>query len=257
VGVVNAAAPLMGLLALLGLNWLFTILFIDAIIAPLGTTNVYIAVTARILYSLAKAIRPLSRLTHKNVNNSPVVALWVNGLIGVVFLFPFPTWKELVNFLSSIVVFAYLAGPISLLVIHSKKHDLTTNFNVPFPKLVGYAAFVCCSWLIYWSGLANLGYLMITLIVSQIIYCIFASEITGIFQKFKHNWYVFAYVGVLWLISYLHEHHKISFPHDNVLIAIIGIIFCYIFVFNRLPHKLIKKNIITLYEERLIDNYLH
>lgn len=42
-------APLLGLLSLFGLHFIYTVLFIDAIVAPLGTSNVYAAVTGRVL----------------------------------------------------------------------------------------------------------------------------------------------------------------------------------------------------------------
>lgn len=244
----NTTAPLMGILALFSLNWLFTILFIDAMIAPLGTTNVYIAVTSRILYSVGKELKPNSLLTRFNKNGVPIVALWINALIGILFLFPFPTWKELVNFLSSIVVFSYLAGPLGLLILQKKKFSLTESFKLPFPRLIGFLGFMCCSWLIYWSGLANLGYLVIALLVIA-IGCYFFNPQTN---TFKNTWYLLFYIASLWLVSWLHARAVIAFPLDNLIVGCLGALFCYIFIENQLPAEQIQANILRLEKENAI-----
>lgn len=246
---INATAPLLGLLSLLGLNWLFTILFIDAVIAPLGTTNVYTAVTSRILYSIGKELFAKSMLTKLNNNNAPVVALWVNAVIGIIFLFPFPTWKALVNFLSSVVVFAYLAGPISVLVLRKKQPLLLRNFNLIYPKLIGVLGFICCSWLIYWSGLSNLEYLLITLFIVIAGYYFFGATDDSLKTIVVTNWYLLVYLCCICGISFLRSKQFISFPIDNIFVAAIGLFFCYIFVHKSLENDKIEQNIAILMQE--------
>jgi amino acid transporter len=245
----NATAPLLGVLALLGLNWLFTILFIDAVVAPLGTTNVYIAVTSRILYSVGKEFVPQSILTRINKNNAPVAALWINAGIGIIFLLQFPTWAQLVNFLSSIVVFGYLAGPISILVLGKEQSLLPNSFKLPYPNLIGILGFICCSWLIYWSGLSNLGYLIITAAVVSGGYCFFSATANNIRNIFINNWYLLFYLVCLWVISLLRAQQIVSFPFDNLVVAGIGCLFSQVFVYYRLSRDEIKQKILILTEE--------
>jgi len=230
----NAAAPLLGLFSLLGLHALFIVLFFDAVIAPLGTTNVYIAGSARVLYGVGMELFPKSALVKLNDKHVPYVALWINAVIGMLFLFPFPTWKELVNFLSSVVVFAYLAGPTSLLVLRQKQPNLVRKFKLKYANLCGILGFVCCSWLIYWSGLNNLSYLCITLIVVLFFYSLNRSWQKILFSLAK-NGSLLIYLGSLWLIALLRSKNLIPFPLDNVFVAITGLVMCYVFVRISLP----------------------
>lgn len=249
----GTAAPLLALVALFGLNWLFTILFIDAILAPLGTTNVYIAVTSRILYSVGKELSPNSALTKVNKQGAPVFALWINAVIGVIFLFPFPTWKELVNFLSSIVVFAYLAGPVSVLVLHKKQPQLLYKFKLPCPNLIGYLGFICCTWLIYWSGFTNLVYLFITLAIIIAGYYAFNSKAENFKTTMAKNWYLIVYLASLTLVSFLRSKQLIPFPMDNLIIAAIGLVFCCIFTRNSLPFELLEENLVKTRKELALE----
>jgi len=235
----NAAAPLLGLLSLLGLNVLFTLLFVDAVLAPLGTTNVYVAVTARVLYGIGRFLAPNSVLTRLNRHQVPVAALWINGAVGMLFLFPFPTWKALVNFLSSIVVFAYLAGPVSLWVLRRHAVPVTRRFSLKWPYATALLGFICCTWLIYWSGLANLGYLWLTVSLVLLGYALMQGGVAAI----KRDGYLFAYMGALWFVSWLRDESRIAFPLDNLLVGIIGAGFCHVFVRHSLDSVTLRRNI--------------
>ena len=252
---VNATAPLLGIVSLFSVNWLFAILFVDAVVAPLGTTNVFIAVTSRVLYSVGRELHPNGPLTKLNNHNSPVVALWINAILGIVFLLPFPTWTELVSFLSSITVFAYLSGPITLMTLNHNKLFLKDNFNFLY-EIIGILGFIFCGLLIYWSGLNNLLYLFIALIFVNGIYAFFVktsakdeqhhnTEISFylIISTFIENWYLFGYVGGLWGVSYFNKHHLILFPYDNIIVACLGILFGYIFTKNCVNKNAIQQNI--------------
>lgn len=244
----GTAAPLLALLSFLGLTWLFSLLLLDAVIAPLGTTNVYIAVTSRILYSVGKELFPNTFLTKLNKHGSPALALWVNAAIGIMFLFPFPTWKELMNFLSSVVVFAYLAGPIAVLVMHSKKINIHSPFKLWNMPLMGYMGFVCCTWLIYWSGTENLVYLSITLGFIVLAYFIFNAQQEG-FAVLSKNWYIFGYLLSLLLVSFGRSKNLIPFPMDNLFVACIGAIFAQLFTKNSLSFQKLEENFIRINAE--------
>ncbi|MDE4994499.1 APC family permease, partial [Francisella tularensis subsp. holarctica] len=85
---------------------IYTILFIDAIILPIGTGNVYTAVTGRVLQAFGLEFFKKSVLTRLNKNHVPIYCFWINFFVSLVFLFKFPTWTALVNFLSSLVLFS-------------------------------------------------------------------------------------------------------------------------------------------------------
>ena len=245
----NAVAPLLGLVVLFNAHILFTILFLDAISAPLGTANVYTAVTGRVLYSLGTDFFPKSFLTKLNKFKTPSGALWINGLIGICFLMPFPTWKELVDFLSSIIVFSYLAAPTALIILRrALPESVDRVFKVKYPKVVGYLGFVCCSLLIYWSGQNNLLYLTIFLVLTTIAYGIFGKSNNPI-KALLQSYYLIVYVLLMGLVSHLHETNSIGFPIDNIVIIVLGLITCKIMISSSLKQDEIITNMAHLKEE--------
>ena len=240
----GSAAPLLGIVSLFGIHIIINILFIDAVVAPLGTANVYTAATSRILYGLAKDFFPQSFLNKINKFSSPVYCLWLNALVGACFLMPFPTWQQLVDFLSSIVVFSYLAGPITLIVLRQELPDLKRSFKVFNYKLVGYAGFACCSLLIYWSNIYNLIYLALLVGVLIVVYNWFIDKKpSGLVASFKTNFFIAGYLLTLTAVKYLHQIKLIAFPVDNLLVIIISYATCKIFIINKSAKEEIINNL--------------
>jgi amino acid transporter len=214
------------------------------VIAPLGTANVYTATTSRILLGLVKDFFPQSFLNKLNKFSSPKNCLWVNAGIGACFLLPFPTWSQLVDFLSSIVVFSYLAGPITLIVLRQKMPNLQRPFKVFAYKIVGYAGFVCCSLLIYWSNINNLIYLTLLVTALIAVHNLFVEEKSvNLFSTFKNNFFVPSYLLALLAIKYLNQEELISFPIDNLLVIAISCFACKIFIANSISKKEIENNL--------------
>jgi amino acid transporter len=250
----TAVAPLLGLVAIFSAHFLFTILFIDAISAPLGTANVFTAVTGRVLYGLGRDFFPNSFLTKLNKYNAPQIALWISAIFGVCFLLPFPTWKELVNFLSSIMVFSYLAGPIALILLRRALPEEDKMFKVRCCNLLGYTGFACCSLLVYWSGMDNLLYLALALILISMCYGIFVRG-SLLIRAFAQSWYLMVYMLLMALVSYLRSKNNISFPLDNAIVILIGLITCKIMLKNSLPQEQIIQNVQHLKKE--VDGFIN
>jgi len=250
--VMGSAAPLLAVVSLFGIHAIITILFIDAVIAPLGTANVYTAATARVLYGLAKDFFPKGLLNKLNKFSAPVYCLWLNALVGACFLMPFPTWQQLVDFLSSIVIFSYLAGPVTLLVLRQDFEELSRPFKVSHHNLVGYAGFVCCSLLIYWSSFNNLLYL--TALVATIIvgHNLFVDKRpTKLFGAIKANFFVVAYLLAILAVKYSHKEHFVAFPIDNFLVTIISLFACKMFVDNKINKQKISENLNKISAENI------
>lgn len=238
------SAPLLGLVGLFSIHIVFIVLFVDAIMAPLGTANVYTAVTSRILLSLARDFFPKSFFVKLNNNLAPEHCLWFNVAVGTCFLLPFPTWQQLVDFLSSVVVFAYLAGPISLMILRQELPNAPRVFKVSFYKLIGYLGFICCSLLIYWSGFTNLVYLTISILVILAIYGFWVDRRGGLIKAIVANSFILGYLLLAVSISYLREVNIILFPWDNMFMIIMAIFACKVFVKSRLSATAIADNLV-------------
>ncbi len=240
----GSAAPMLGIVLLFSTHIIVTLLFIDAVVAPLGTANVYTAATARILYGMVQEFFPKSFLNKLNGFASPSHCLWLNALVGVGFLLPFPTWSQLVDFLSSIVVFSYLAGPVVLLVLRKELPHIERPFKVVAYKLVGYSGFACCSLLVYWSNINNLIYLAILTAVLIVVHnLLIERKSANLFLVLKNNFFITAYLLAMLVIKYLHHKELVLFPFDNLLIIAISYAACKIFIATRVSKKEIEDNL--------------
>lgn len=242
---VNGVAPLLGLLSLFGLHYVFVILFIDAVIAPLGTANVYTTVTGKILFGIGREFFPKSFLVKLNKFSAPHVALWINLALGTCFLLPFPTWTQLVSFLSSLTLLSCLSGPLTLMILRKKFPNLERKFKLPFPNVFGYLGFASCSYFVYWSGTDNLFHLLILTLICCIIYWLIFARTTPLLA-FKKTWFMFAYIASLYGVSYAHTVHVIGFPQDNYAIFFVSMIFAKIFVMSQESTEVIAANIENL-----------
>ena len=71
----NSAGPLAAIASAIGLGWLATLLYVDAVISPADTGLVYTTVTGRLSYAMARngnAPRSLAQVTSRGV---PLVSL--------------------------------------------------------------------------------------------------------------------------------------------------------------------------------------
>lgn len=225
--VFDATAPLLGILSMLGLNYLFMILFIDAVISPLGTANVFTAVTARILQTVG-LVFSWKKLQKLNKNDVPIVALWINFFVALLFLVPTPTWAELVNFLSSLLMITCMAGPVTLMIFRINKPNDERKFRLKAYSLFGYLGFIGCTLFVYWSGFTNLVGLFV---LSLILLIIYQFSMVKEYGKAKIDAFIFiSYLGLLSLISYSVKVNFVPFPYDHLLVVILSMIFLKLFV---------------------------
>ncbi|MFT4693962.1 MAG: amino acid transporter [Francisella sp.] len=242
VGLDVSVAPLLGLLGLFGLHYIYTVLFIDAIVAPLGTSNVYAAVSGRVLQAFGLEFFKKSLLTKLNKNSVPIFCIWINFFVGLIFLFQFPTWTQLVSFLSSLVLFSCLSGPVVLIIFRDRLPSMDRKFRLPFYKLFGYLGFISCTYFIYWGGTTNLMYLAV-LVISICLFYWFVFMRRDFFVVFKQTWFICLFVIILWGISYLREIDMLGFPYDNLLVTIVGVVFLNVFVRTQASKISIEENI--------------
>jgi len=148
------------------------------------------------------------------------------------------------DFLSSIVIFSYLAGPIVLLVLRQDFPELKRPFKVKSHYLIGYGGFVCCSLLIYWSSFNNLIYLtalVFLIIISHNIF--FNHRSSKLFNEIADSFFIILYLGAILTIKYLHKINLITFPIDNLFIILLAIFFCKLFLKKKVARQEIENNL--------------
>lgn len=164
------AGPFAGLAATLGIGWMATLLYIDAIVSPGGTALIYVTGGSRILFAVGEMNTGPRWLISLNRAGAPWLAVLVMWVIGVLFLLPFPAWQLMVNYITSVTVLTYGLGPIVLLVLRRSQPLLHRPFRLWRAEILAPLAFICSNWIIYWTGFETNSILFILVAISFAIY---------------------------------------------------------------------------------------
>ncbi|MGH8199013.1 MAG: APC family permease [Steroidobacteraceae bacterium] len=197
--------PLAAIAVGVGALWWAVVLYVDAIISPLGTAFIYITGSPRILMAageMGNAPRHMMRLNRHGV---PWAGLVVTYVVGVVFFFPFPSWQKLVSAVSLITVLSYSIGPVILLHLRKALPDAERPFRLRASRLVAPVAFIASNWIIYWTGYAVTEWMfgaVFAYIVVYVAWCLVARR-PGIVRGWRQGWWVIPYLIGMWVVSYL------------------------------------------------------
>jgi amino acid transporter len=151
-GFTNDAGPLAGLSLMLGLGWLATLLYLDAIVSPADCGLNWSMMTSRISYGMAEngsAPRSLARL---NRLGAPWISVLVSSAIGLFLFLPFPGWQTFVSFITSAAVLSYGTGPIAHAALRRQLPDYPRPFRSTAGDLVPFLAFYAANLLVIWGG---------------------------------------------------------------------------------------------------------
>ncbi|MFJ2775005.1 MULTISPECIES: APC family permease [unclassified Kitasatospora] len=157
--------PFAGLATLIGLGWLAWVLYFDAIVSPGGTGLIYTTSTSRISLGLSKngyAPQLFERLDKRGV---PWFGLITSFVTGVICFLPFPSWQELVGFITSASVLMYAGAPLAFGALRRRLPERERSYRLPLGGLISPAAFVVSSLIIYWSGWHTLSRLGVAILI--------------------------------------------------------------------------------------------
>jgi amino acid transporter len=147
----NDFGPLAAIASILGLGWLAIMLYADAIVSPGDTGLIYTTTTSRISYAMARngnAPQSLAKTTSRGV---PMVSLVVTFVVGLIVFLPFPSWQQLVGFITSATVLSFASGPLVLAALRQQVPGQERPFRLPGGHLIPVLAFFGANLVIYWS----------------------------------------------------------------------------------------------------------
>lgn len=199
-------APFYTVAKVAGLAWLAYILRIDAVISPSGTALVYTTTSSRLSFGLSRngyVPTAFEKTTEKR--RVPVFGVVFAAVVGLLFLLPFPSWSSLVNIVTSASVLMYAAAPIALAALRKQKPDLPRIYRLPWAPVLTPLAFVCATWIIYWSGWQTTTTLMAAMLIGYALIAIsYAFKLNPKAPRLDWEaaiWIVPYFVGIL-VISY-------------------------------------------------------
>lgn len=200
--------PFAGLATLVGATWLAVLLYVDSIVSPAGTAIIFFTTTARVVYATGEegliGGQMFSRLSGAGV---PVVALIMSLVVGIFFLFPFPSWQKIIAFITSASVLAYGTGPVVFLTLRRTMPtgDYPRPYKLAGGTIIAPLAFIVSNFIIFWSSTDVTDPLFGAVLVFTVIYLAyeaFAGQGLGNLH-WRGSWWLAPYFFGIWLITYL------------------------------------------------------
>lgn len=225
--------PFAGIAALLGLIILVKLLYVDAVVSPLGAGLIYVTSTSRIVYAMSASNYIPPFFSRVNNQNFPIWAIGLNFVVGMLLFLPLPGWQNMVGFLVSAVVISYTMGPIALLCFRKKLPQEKRVFNLPVAHILCLVAFYFCNLMFYWTGWETVSKLAIAVAIGMVLFIF-----TVWYQK--ASWKQLGMKAAFWIVPYLFGLTVISyygsfggteiipFGWDFLVIAVFSVVMLYL-----------------------------
>jgi amino acid transporter len=197
--------PLAAIATTLGLGWLATLLYIDAVISPGDTGLIYTTVTARISFAMARNGNAPAALGRTSKNGVPFIGLVLSFVIGLIAFLPFPSWAQLVGFVSSATVLSFASGPLVHAALRKQVPDAERPFKLPGGHVIPFLAFCGSNLIVYWSGWDVVWKLMVAVVVGFVLLGIF--KMAGVLKHqnldLRAGFWVLTWLVGLTVLSYV------------------------------------------------------
>jgi amino acid transporter len=201
----NSFGPLAGIAGIIGLSWLATILYVDAVISPAGTGLVYTTVTARISYAMARNRNAPEGLERTSDRGVPWVSLVLAFVVGLIFFLPFPGWQKLVTFITSATVLSFGSGPLVWAALRRQLPEHERPFRLPGGHVIPFLGFYSANMIVFWAGWTTNWKLFVAVLIGLAL-----LAVQVVFRRDKlppMEWaagaWVLPWLGALALVSYL------------------------------------------------------
>ncbi|MGE4233376.1 MAG: APC family permease [Bacteriovoracia bacterium] len=149
--------PFAGISILLGLGWLATLIYADAVVSPLGTAFAYASAAPRVFYALTDGAESrLFKPNSKGISPLFVIVTLVLECLAFVFL---PSLKAMISILVAAFVLCYTVAPTSLLLLRKTQPDLERPFRVKLAPIACYLSLFFSNLMVFscgWIALRNL-----------------------------------------------------------------------------------------------------
>ncbi len=150
---VHGFGPFYQLATVVGLTWLATMLQVDAVVSPGGTSLVYMSTSSRLSFALSRSGVAPTSLARLNKRRVPWVSVLLAAAVGCLLFLPIgSSWSKLVNYVTSATFIMYALAPIAVLTLRRAFPDHERAYRVPRPQIWTPVAFVLANLIVYWSG---------------------------------------------------------------------------------------------------------
>jgi amino acid transporter len=230
----NDAGPLAAIATTIGLGWLATVLYIDAVVSPADTGLIYTTVTARISYAMSRNNNAPKQLGETTSRGVPMVSIVLAFIVGLIVFLPFPGWQKLVGFITSATVLSFGSGPLVLAAMRRELPDQERPFRLPRGDVLPFLGFWAANQIVFWAGWDVNWKLFVAVLIGLVLLGV--QELThrgpAIPLNLKAGWWILPWFGLLALISYLGTFSSDGDPHGQANVIPFGWDFLVIFALS-------------------------
>ncbi|MBO0842902.1 MAG: APC family permease, partial [Nocardioides sp.] len=249
------AGPLASVAGAIGLAWLAVLLYIDAVISPGDTGLIYMTTSARMTYAMGRNGNAPKALTKTTRNGAPLVSLVLAFFIGIIAFLPFPSWQQLVGFITSATVMSFAPGPLVLGALRRRLPDLPRGFRVPGGDLVPILGFTSSNLIVYWTGWLTDWKLFVAVLLGFVLYAIHevvAKDTPPMDLASGAAWIVPWLVGMV-VISLVGDFDGgegwVGFWPAIAIIVVFSVAIYYLGVSRALPRETVEEHVRVAHEE--------
>ena len=187
--------PLAGVALALGIGWVTSVLYLGAILGPLGGGLVATGSNARLGYGLSQNKFFPEYFLKLSKRGIPVRMLLLNLATGVVIVFFIP-FEEVVSLNGAAITLSFASGPLAVYALRRQLADRPRRFKLPAVGLVANGGFLVATLIVYWSGWHTTWRLGLALLVGAVVFVIAKHREGPTRQPLDVR-------GALWLAPYL------------------------------------------------------
>ncbi len=193
-----ASAPLLNAVEAAGFSWFAVVLLTDAVLSPSATGWVWLGIGSRSVYSMSVNGELPQKAQKINRYGTPIVALAVCAIVGILFFFPAPSWYSFVSQVSVALVLSYVMGGPVMMVMRRTAPDMPRPVRIKGAYFWSIVGFIASIMLIYFAGWVSLINLFTVVFFALPIYAAYNSVRNGWSDKVG-SWVLSAVFVVLWM----------------------------------------------------------
>jgi amino acid transporter len=197
--------PFAAIFTSLGLTFFAVLIYIDAVISPGGTGLLYVGTSSRLTFALARNKYIPEIFARLSTRGVPIFAIAFSFIVGIFLFLPFPSWAQLVGFISSATVIAYAMAPLAMGALRFQEPDRPRPFKLWGGTVLAPLGFIVANEIILFSGWAVVWKLVFAIVIGFILLAI-SSATSPSERRPSLDWrsgaWVWPYVIGIGVISY-------------------------------------------------------
>ena len=226
---VSFDSPFGQLALILNLQWVSSLLYVDAVVSPGGSAYVGVAIDARHTYALAKnGTLPRFFMRVSGHAGIPQRALLLNLAVIVVFLLPSSGWQQIVSVMGDMYLLIYAASAVAVAVFRGRPDGGLVGW-IPGLAWIAPLSFVVASEFVYWSGWHDLRLALPMVLIGLPIFVVLRPEHreeASLRAELRRGAWLVVYLLVLTLLSWLGSFKgsdHLPAPYDSITVAVVSL----------------------------------